>query len=32
MPQGEQGWFANLVDIEGNRFGIYQLRPEMLEK
>jgi len=31
QPQGEHGWYANLVDVEGNRFGIYQLRPEMLE-
>ena len=29
--QGEDGWFSNLVDIEGNRFGIYQLRPELLQ-
>jgi hypothetical protein len=30
MEQGDDGWFANLVDVEGNRFGIYQLRPEKL--
>jgi len=23
--QGDQGFFSNLTDIEGNRFGIYQL-------
>jgi hypothetical protein len=23
-PEGENGLFANAVDIEGNRFGVYQ--------
>jgi predicted enzyme related to lactoylglutathione lyase len=29
--QGVSGYFSNLVDIEGNRFGIYQLVSELLE-
>jgi predicted enzyme related to lactoylglutathione lyase len=24
MPEGKNGIFANVVDIEGNRFGVYQ--------
>jgi len=23
--EGKNGWYSNLVDIEGNRFGLYQL-------
>jgi predicted enzyme related to lactoylglutathione lyase len=29
--QGSSGYYANLIDIEGNRFGIYQMRPEFIE-
>jgi len=25
VKQGESGWFANAKDVEGNRFGIYEL-------
>jgi predicted enzyme related to lactoylglutathione lyase len=28
--QGTSGYFSNLVDIEGNRFGIYQLQDHMI--
>ena len=28
--QGDSGWFANLTDVEGNRFGIYSVNPEKL--
>jgi hypothetical protein len=28
-PESENGWFANAKDIEGNRFGIYELHPRM---
>lgn len=23
------GWFNNLIDVEGNRFGLYELAPNM---
>ena len=26
MAQGDGGWFANVTDPEGNRFGIYEAR------
>ncbi|KAF2677453.1 hypothetical protein K458DRAFT_491851 [Lentithecium fluviatile CBS 122367] len=25
MPEGKNGWFANFVDPEGNRFGVYEV-------
>ncbi len=25
VKQGEMGFFSNLIDVEGNRFGIYEL-------
>jgi predicted enzyme related to lactoylglutathione lyase len=29
--QADSGFFANLTDVEGNRFGIYTMRPEMIQ-
>jgi predicted enzyme related to lactoylglutathione lyase len=26
MDQNGHGWFANLVDVEGHRFGIFQYK------
>jgi predicted enzyme related to lactoylglutathione lyase len=31
-PEGENGWFMYLKDVAGNRFGIYEVRKEMLGK
>jgi len=31
MPEGNNGYFINMADPEGNRFGIYQLRDELVE-
>jgi len=25
VKQGEMGFFSNLIDVEGNRFGIYEI-------
>jgi predicted enzyme related to lactoylglutathione lyase len=25
-PEGENGWYMYFKDVEGNRFGIYQLK------
>jgi len=26
-PQGDNGWYANFKDPEGNRFGVYEVNP-----
>jgi len=26
-PQGDNGWYANFKDPEGNRFGVYEVKP-----
>jgi predicted enzyme related to lactoylglutathione lyase len=28
-PESDHGWFANAKDVEGNRFGVYELQPKM---
>lgn len=28
MAEGDNGWFANFVDLEGNRFGVYEAKFE----
>lgn len=25
-PEGENGWYMYFLDVEGNRFGVYELK------